>query len=192
MAGRRVALVRWLTPSITAKLTRIDQAAGSARVANRGVYQHQEHCSRQSDAEQLHGVLERLHVGRAAHPAQGDDATDDRAGHRAQYPRGLFLGLSSVRWKVPRLLRTALGLTQRLGPVLDYLPAEPVGSGVKTAEGEGVSRGDVTGDGVADTERVATGVGGGVAVGTLVGWSVLAVVGFGAGLGLVVRAGAGM
>ena len=80
----------------------------------------------------------------------------------------------------------------RKGPVLDYLPAEPVGSGVKTAEGEGVSRGDVTGDGVADTERVATGVGGGVAVGALVGWSVLAVVGFGAGFGLVVRAGAGM
>lgn len=83
-------------------------------------------------------------------------------------------------------------MTQRLGPVLDYLPAEPVGSGVKTAEGEGVSRGDVTGDGVADTEPVATGVRGGVAVGALVGWSVLAVVGFGAGFGLVVRAGAGM
>ena len=104
----------------------------------------------------------------------------------------LFLGLSSVRWKVPRLLRTALGLTQRLGPVLDYLPVERVGSGVKTAEGEGVCRGDVTGDGIADIERVATGAEGGVAVGALVGWSVLAVVGFGAGLGLVVRAGAGM
>ncbi len=50
----------------------------------------------------------------------------------------------------------------------------------------------MTGDGVADTERVATGVGGGVVVGTLVGWSVLAVGGFGAGLGLVVRAGTGM
>ncbi len=77
-------------------------------------------------------------------------------------------------------------------PILDYLPAEPVGSGVRTAEGEGVRRGVVTGDGVADTERVATGLGGGMVDGALVGWSVLAVVGFGAGLGLVVRAGAGM